>query len=126
MSKNSKHLRIASIIQLLFGIGYVIFIQLMLEYGEINLDNIKEEEAFFALIIAYLTAFLSILAGVAGLVKSNKKSILTVIFGLILFIPQLINFINVKNDTLLIVVNIIALVIPYYYLHNAWKNYKLK
>lgn len=126
MSKNSKHLRIASIIQLLFGIGYVIFIQLMLEYGEINLDNIKEEEAFFALIIAYLTAFLSILAGVVGLVKSNKKSILTVIFGLILFIPQLINFINVKNDTLLIVVNIIALVIPYYYLHNAWKNYKLK
>ena len=98
----------------------------MLEYGEINLDNIKEEEAFFALIIAYLTAFLSILAGVACLVKSNKKSILTVIFGLILFIPQLINFINVKNDTLLIVVNIIALVIPYYYLHNAWKNYKLK
>lgn len=55
---------------------------------------------------------------------SKKKSIITVIFGLLLFVPQLINFIHLQGNIALIIVNIVLLLIPYYYLHNAYLNFK--
>ena len=51
----------------------------------------------------------------AGLSESALKSLLTVILGGLLFIIQL---------AAEIVINIILLVIPYYYFHNAVRNYK--
>ena len=63
-------------------------------------------------------------AGLIGLALSNKKSILTVILGIILFLCQLVPFLQSGNGTATIIVNIVLLVIPYYYLHNAYRNYK--
>ena len=59
-----------------------------------------------------------------GLLLSKKKSLLTVILGVLLFVPQLIAFLHVKNDIALILVNAVLLAVPYYYLHNAYKNFK--
>ena len=64
------------------------------------------------------------LAGLLGLLLSKKKSLLTVILGVLLFVPQLIAFLHVKNDIALILVNAVLLAVPYYYLHNAYKNFK--
>ena len=71
-----------------------------------------------------IASILVILLGVIGLVLSNKKSALTVALGFLLFIAQLAAFFQSGNGIVEIVINIILLVIPYYYLHNAYKNYK--
>lgn len=43
---------------------------------------------------------------------------------MLLFVPQLVVFIHVQHNIALILVNAVMLLIPYYYLHSAWKNYK--
>ena len=42
------------------------------------------------------------------------------IMGVILFVAQLWNFFQAGNGAIEIVINIVLLVIPYYYLHNAY------
>ena len=42
------------------------------------------------------------------------------ILGVILFVAQLWNFFQAGNGAIEIVINIVLLVIPYYYLHNAY------
>ena len=63
-------------------------------------------------------------AGICGLALAKKKSLFTVILGVLLFVPQLVVFIHVQHNIALILVNAVMLLIPYYYLHSAWKNYK--
>ncbi len=94
--------------------------------GEADASDItvSVEEALKSLILAYASAGFQVLAGLFGLVLSKKRSIVTVILGIILFIPQLLQFMHLDNNTILIAVNILLLVIPYYYLHSAYKNFK--
>ena len=47
-----------------------------------------------------------------------------IILGALLFLPQLIHFINLKGNIPLIIINAVLLIIPYYYLHSAYKNFK--
>lgn len=42
------------------------------------------------------------------------------ILGVILFVAQLWNFFQAGNEMVEIIINIVLLVIPYYYLHNAY------
>lgn len=42
------------------------------------------------------------------------------IMGVILFVAQLWNFFQAGNEMVEIIINIVLLVIPYYYLHNAY------
>ena len=46
------------------------------------------------------------------------------ILGVILFVAQLWNFFQAGSGAIEIVINIVLLVIPYYYLHNAYKLFK--
>ena len=47
-------------------------------------------------------------------------SVLVILLGVILFVAQLWNFFQAGNGAIEIVINIVLLVIPYYYLHNAY------
>ena len=105
MRKGCKHLRIASILVIALGVISIIGIRMILG-SDVAFNGFK------------------ILAGLIGLALSNKKSILTVILGIILFLCQLVPFLQSGNGTATIIVNIVLLVIPYYYLHNAYRNYK--
>lgn len=42
------------------------------------------------------------------------------ILGVILFVAQLWNFFQAGSEMVEIIINIVLLVIPYYYLHNAY------
>lgn len=86
--------------------------------------GITGKEALSILVATYAGAAYQVIAGIFGLLLSKKKSIITVIFGIILFISQLLSFIHLDGNILLIIVNVILLLIPYYYLHNAYKNFK--
>ena len=93
--------------------------------GEADASDItvSVEEALKSLILAYASAGFQVLAGLFGLVLSKKRSIVTVILGIILFIPQLLYFMHFEGNIVLIVTNILLLVVPYY-LHSAYKNFK--
>lgn len=122
MRSGTKHLRIASVLQIVLGIAYIIFMQFLVKNGDFS--NTDGEKALFKVMLSYGGAAFQIVAGLLGLLLANKKSIITVILGILLFIPQLVAFINVKDNIVLIIINAVLLAIPYYYLHNAWKNFK--
>lgn len=120
----TKHLRIASLIIIILGLASIILTYFLA--GEVDSTNltVSGEEALKQIIISYCLGAFQVFAGLFGLILSKKKSLFTVILGLLLFLPALINFINLDDNITLIVVNIITLIIPYYYLHNAYKNFK--
>ena len=125
MQNSSKHLRIASVLEILLGVGSIVFTQFLLGSGETG--GVAENQALAALMsVAAVYAFngFKVLAGLLGLALSNRKSLLTVILGGLLFLAQLVSFLQVGSDMVAIVVSIVLLAIPYYYLHNAVLNYK--
>lgn len=127
MRNGTKHLRIASIIQMILGvvsIALTYFLVGELTSEDLVIAGISGKEAIGILFATYAGAAFQIIAGIFGLLLSKKKSIITVIFGILLFIPQLLTFIHLDGNVLLIIVNIVLLLIPYYYLHNAYKNFK--
>ena len=128
MRNSTKHLRIASVIQIILGAGSLIAAYFMIGTDEAAIAaeglEISPEKALTILVLTYGGYVFQILAGLFGLLLAKKRSLFTVILGIALFIPQLINFLHVKNDIVLIVINVVFLAIPYYYMHNAYKNLK--
>lgn len=109
------------------GVGSILAIRFLLQSEEANLGligNIDAEISLLGLFLLYGTNGFKILAGVLGLFLANKKSLLTVLFGILLFAAQLVGFLQVGNDLAAIIIHIVLLVIPYYYLHNAVRNFR--
>ena len=126
--KGCKHLRIASILVILLGVISILAVQLLLGASEAEtaagLSESALKSALAGIVAIYAMNIFKIIAGLIGLVMSNKKSLLTVILGGLLFIIQLAEFFQTGSSIVEIVINIILLVIPYYYFHNAVRNYK--
>lgn len=124
MRSGTKHLRIASIIQIISGAGSFIAAYMLMGFASSADIHVDPKKALLILITTYSGYAFQILAGFFGLLLSNKKSVFTVILGLALFIPQIFNFYHAANSVPLILLNVVFLAIPYYYLHNAYKNLK--
>lgn len=124
MRKGTKHLRIASVIQIILGVLGILLTVFLLREGDASTAEVSGKTAMGLLIAAYAGYGLQIFAGLMGLLLANKKSLFTVILGVLLYIPQLIAFWRAGTDFWTIVLNILLLLIPYYYLHNAYRNYK--
>ena len=124
MRSGTKYLRVASIIQIILGAASILLTHYLVGNGDVSIAGISAPEALGALILAYGMAAFQILAGIIGLMMADKKSLFTVFLGILLFLPQLAHFFNIKGNIGMILVNIVALAIPYLYLHNAWKNFK--
>ena len=126
--RGCKHLRIASILVILLGVNSILAVQLLLGASEAEtaagLSESALKSALAGIVAIYAMNIFKIIAGLIGLVMSNKKSLLTVILGGLLFIIQLAAFFQTGSSIVEIVINIILLVIPYYYFHNAVRNYK--
>ena len=126
--RGSKHLRIAATLELLMGAaliaGTFLGIGADTEFGGlVGLDPLK---VLFGVSGMYAVNAFKVLTGLLGIALANKKSFLTVACGFICFIMQLSAFFQSGNGGLEIAVNVVLLVIPYYYLHNAWLNFKDK
>ena len=126
--KGCKHLRIASILVILLGMISILAVQLLLGASEAEtaagLSESALKSALAGIVAIYAMNIFKIIAGLIGLIMSNKKSLLTVVLGGLLFIIQLAAFFQTGSSIAEIVINIILLVIPYYYFHNAVRNYK--
>lgn len=122
--KGTKGLKISSIILILMGVASILFTYFLVGEAEASDITVSGSEALKSLIMAYASAGFQVLAGLIGFALSKKKSIITVIFGIALFIPQLLYFMHLDGNIILIAINILLLVVPYYYLHSAYKNFK--
>lgn len=72
----------------------------------------------------YALDAVKVLAGLVGLLRAGHRSLLTVVLGVIVFLAQLVSFLNCGGNVAAIVLNIVLLAIPYYYLHNAYKIFR--
>ena len=124
MRSGTKGLRIASLLQIIFGVGYFFLARCLLGEGEVVLGDMSGEDALMTVLISYGGCAFQVIAGLIGLALANRKSLLTVILGILLFLPVLVNFIKTEGDVLTIVITAVTLVFPYLYLHNAYKNYR--
>ena len=124
MRRGTKHLRIASLIEIVLGVLGILLTVFLLRRGDASTAEVSGKTAMGLLIAAYAGYGLQIFAGLMGLLLASKKSLFTVILGMLLYIPQLIAFWHADNTLFTIVLNILLLLIPYYYLHNAYRNYK--
>lgn len=124
MRSGTKHLRIASVIQIIAGIIGLVSTYFLIGAGDVTLTGIEPNRALGILVLTYAGYAFQIFAGIFGLILANKKSIFTIILGVLLFVPCLVFFLHLDGSIWLIIANIITLAIPYYYLHNAYKNYK--
>ena len=120
----TKGLRVTSIILILMGLASILLTYFLAHEVDASDITVSSLEALKSLILAYASAGFQVLVGLIGLILSKKRSIITVILGIILFIPQLLYFMHLDGNFVLIGVNILLLVIPYYYLHSAYKNFK--
>lgn len=94
------------------------------EFG--GLVGLDPSKVLFGVSGMYAVNAFKVLTGLLVIALANKKSFLTVACGFICFIMQLSAFFQSGNGGLEIAVNVVLLVIPYYYLHNAWLNFKDK
>ena len=124
MRSGTKLLRIGSLLQILFGAGYFLLARFLLGEGDVALGGMSGEGALMTVLISYGGCAFQVLAGLVGLALVNRKSLLTVIFGVLLYIPVLARFLQADGDIVTIIITAVTLVFPYLYLHGAWKNYK--
>lgn len=124
MRSGTKHLRIASVIQIVLGACSLVFAYLLMKSDAATEISLEPDKALMILIATYGGYIFQILAGIFGLLLANRKSVFTVILGIALFLPQMFNFYHAATNVPLILLNAVFLAIPYYYLHNAYKNYK--
>ncbi len=124
MRSGTKMLRIASLLQIVFGVGYFFLARFLLGEGEVVLGDLSGEDALMTVLISYGGCAFQVIAGLLGLALANRKSLLTVILGIALFIPVLANFLQTQGNVVTIIVTAVTLIFPYLYLHAAWKNYK--
>ena len=124
MRSGTKGLRIASLLQIIFGVGYFFLARYLLGEDEVVLGDLSGEDALMTVLISYGGCAFQVIAGLLGLALANRKSLLTVILGIALFIPVLANFLQTQGNVVTIIVTAVTLIFPYLYLHAAWKNYK--
>lgn len=123
----SKHLRIAGFLEMLIGVSMIIFVWQLLGHDDPNhMENAKAMQAFMGVIGLYAIHVFEIIAGLIGIVKSKKGSLLTVLLGVILFLMNLVEFFMHTTNIMEIIIHALTLIVPYYYVHNAVKLFRNK
>lgn len=119
----TKTLRITGLIEIIMGAASLAVTRLLLSTGHATIPLLSEETIVKSLFLAYGMAAFQIVAGLIGVIFAHKKSNLTFVCGVLLFIPQCTHFFNLKGMSVAgIVINAVLLLVPYLYLMAANKN----
>lgn len=123
----SKHLKIAGFLEMLIGVSMIVFVwQLLGRDDPSHMEDAKAMQAFMGVIGLYAIHMFEIIAGLIGIVKSKKGSLLTVLLGVILFLMNLVEFFMHTTNIIEIIIHALTLIVPYYYVHNAVKLFRNK
>lgn len=123
--KTAKYLRIAGVLEVLLGVGSILALRLWLESGGIAAPD-TVESAFLGLMLPsiYGVNGFKILAGLLGLCLAGRRSLLTAVLGVLLFLVQMLAFVQTSGNIVGCIINIVLLAIPYCYMYNALKIYR--
>lgn len=124
--KKNKYLTVTSVLEIIAGLASILLIRFLLVKGDTIVILSKEVEttALWGLVLIYGVNIFKILAGIIGLCFAHKKSIITVICGIILVLAHGSNAFVGEISILALTLDIIPLLIPAYYLYGAVQNYK--
>ena len=126
MLKGSKLLKIAGILELIIGVGTLIITWFIV--GSADMSSVVNDDiaanVLLLIVVVYGIHIFEALAGLIGIIKANKKSVLTFVLGVILFFGNLVEFFTHDQDTIQIVIHAVTLIVPYLYLHGAFMNWK--
>lgn len=122
----TKSLRIGAILEILLGAASIFAVRMMLgsDTAFAGSSLAEGESILYSVFVLYGLCALQIVAGLLGLLLSGKKSLLTLVLGLGLFLVQLIRFLHVNGNIPLILGNVILLLIPYLYYRGAYRNFR--
>lgn len=119
--------RIAGFLEVLIGISMIIFVWQLLGHDDPgHMEDAEAMQAFMEVIGLYAIHVFEIIAGLIGIVKSKKGSLLTVLLGVILFLMNLVEFFMHTTKIIEIIIHALTLIVPYYYVHNAVKLFRNK
>ena len=123
--KGSKILIAAGIIEIIVGVVSILLIRYLLGRGDtVNILSYEVgKDALKGLIILYGVAALRIASGLAGTLLSNKKSVVTIILGILLIVIQGVEILIGDLEVTSIVVDVLFILIPCFYLYGALANY---
>ncbi len=114
---------VMSILEILIGVGFIVFMAYLFDQGPVTLFTYQIESDIATYAIYGLGIF-RILAGIIGLMFCNKKSLFTVILGILLVAAHCVNF---GHGNILgaygIFATILILFVPIFYLFGAILNY---
>lgn len=92
--KNSRFLEV------LIGISMIIFVWQLLGHDDPgHMEDAEAMQAFMEVIDLYAIHVFEIIAGLIGIVKSKKGSLLTVLLGVILFLMNLVEFLCILQTS---------------------------
>lgn len=88
MRNGTKLLRTAGFIQILLGLAVILSTYFLIGSTSADSFSVPAEKALLLLTATYAGGAFQILAGIAGILLSKKKTLLTVIFGVLLVHPS--------------------------------------
>ncbi len=126
MKKESKYLRIAGFLEILLGVVYILSLRGLFgaDSSFIGVTEGQAVDILFGAAGLYGAYIFQIVAGLFGVLLANKKSLITVLFGVVLFLAQLVPFLHLNGSLVQIVIHVLFLIVPYFYLHNAYKVFR--
>ncbi|WP_418290431.1 hypothetical protein, partial [Massilicoli timonensis] len=106
------------------GIISIVLIRFLLHQDEklVLFSNEVAHDALWGLVYIYGVNAFKILAGVIALICANKKSMLSVVLGILLFFAHGFAFLAKEQTLAELITNLIMILPAYFYLSGAIKN----
>ena len=127
MLKGSKHLRISWFLEILIGVVMLLVTWFLVGNGDFSkvVNEGLAANTLMSIIFFYGSHTTEIFTGIIGVLRANKRSYFALILGIILFVINLWEFFTYADMGILqIIMHALTLVVPYYYIHNAYRNIK--
>lgn len=126
--KGSKYLKVTGFLEILVGIASLAMIFWILKENptEYNVFGSNVKDTLWVLVLIYAMAGFKILAGILGMIFSNneKASLFLEIVGMILILIGISSIGQYDFTIRNVIVNIVVLILPAYYLYGAMLNNK--
>ena len=120
----SDIMRISALLEIALGSASLIAARFWIGTTNIVGRHVTHGDTTEAFALTYAFALLQIAVGIIGVMNAEKHSLVTVVFGILAFVPQIAHFFHIKGSVILILMNLLAFAVPVLYTLTAYKLFK--
>ena len=120
----SDLMRISALFEIALGSASLIAARFWIGTTNIVGRHVTHGDTTEAFALTYAFALLQIAIGIIGVMNAEKQRMITVVFGILAFVPQIAHFFHIKGSIILILMNLVAFVVPVFYTLTAYKLFK--